>query len=276
VRIHVLEVGRLRFPQGWFECRSRAEIRRAVTRSLVRGPSDEIPILSYVVEHDDGHIVVDTGLNRTAIAGVLSNPVVGRILGATVESEEEVGPQMRARGLRPEDVRWVLPTHLDMDHAGGVGHFPNAECLVHREEWDTLRTVLGKFRCQPKLWPEWFAPKVYELRSEPFGSFDRSLPLTDQRDIVAVPTPGHSKGHVGIVIKHDGTHLFFGGDHLIRQNWFASDLRKGIEPLNFYQRLTMQTTRRIRSYVEQFRTILLPSHDAEAASNLAANTPLVI
>lgn len=42
---------------------------------------------------------------------------------------------MAARDIRPEQVRYVIPTHVHLDHAGGAGammaRFPNAQLLVH-------------------------------------------------------------------------------------------------------------------------------------------------
>lgn len=100
------------------------------------GPQDAIPILSYVIEHDDGHIVIDNGGDHATAERLRSSRFNKHLADMRVEPNDEIGPQMRARGLRPEDVRLVIPTHLHVDHSAGVGHFPNAEVLVHRTEWE--------------------------------------------------------------------------------------------------------------------------------------------
>jgi glyoxylase-like metal-dependent hydrolase (beta-lactamase superfamily II) len=275
VRVHVIEVGSITFPRGWWEAHTRAAVARSVLRG-VGGPEDEIPILSYVVEHDEGHIVVDTGFHHATAERVSRNPLFRRIARVKVDAGDVVAAQMRSRGLRPEDVRLVLPTHLDMDHAGGVGYFPNAEVRVHRSEWEYRKTLGGRLRFQPRSWPDGFSPTLYDLAPNAYGAFERSLAVADRRDVTIVPTPGHSRGHVGIVVKANGRSLFFGGDHLIRQSWFARDMAAGIEPPNLYPRLARDTNARIRRFVADTPTILLPSHDAEAAAHLAALEPLKI
>lgn len=240
------------------------------------GPADAIPILAYVVEHNDGHLVIDTGASATVARRLRSSPWTRLVTEMSVEPDDEVGPQMRALGLRPEDVRLVLPTHLHVDHAGGVDHFPNAEVLVHRPEWERRRRRFAyEWRIQEEeSWPASLRPTLYDLTPEPYGPFERSLPLTDRGDVVALPTPGHTRGHVAFAVRATDLTLLFTGDHIIRQSWYVADLSRGMDPVNFIQRLTDDTNRRLRRFVERNPTLLLPSHDAEAVRNLARWEPL--
>jgi glyoxylase-like metal-dependent hydrolase (beta-lactamase superfamily II) len=69
---------------------------------------------SYLVVEDGRAAFVDTGTNHA----------VPRLLGT-----------LEALGLAPDAVDWVIPTHVHLDHAGGVGalmqHLPTATVLVH-------------------------------------------------------------------------------------------------------------------------------------------------
>jgi N-acyl homoserine lactone hydrolase len=130
---------------------------------------------------------------------------------------EEVDAQMRAQNLAAEDIRRVVLTHLDWDHTGGLGHFPNAEALVHRPEYECA-SPFGRLRYQPELWPPGFEPTVYDLEPEPFGPFTESKPLTESGDVRLVPVPGHSIGQVGVIVRTDGPPLFFAADHMLRQD----------------------------------------------------------
>lgn len=282
MRVHTIEVGWLQFPKGWFRSRTRRQFLAALMRGAKSGGRpDAIPILSYVVEHDDGHIVIDTGGDHAIAERMRSSRFAGHVVDMRVEHNDEIGPQMRARGLRPEDVRWVAPTHLHVDHSAGVGYFPNADVLVHRTEWEARKTfghspIGGPWKIQQGSWPRSLQPRQYDLTPEPYGPFDRSLPLTDGSDVFALPTPGHTKGHVAIAVRTAELTLLFTGDHLIRQSWYAADLSRGMQPLNFNQRLTNDTNRRLHAFIKEFPTIVLPSHDAEAAQNLARWEPLKI
>lgn len=214
--------------------------------------------------------------------------VLGRLAEVRVEPNDEIGPQMRARGLRPEDVRLVLPTHLHFDHSAGVGHFPNAEVLVHRAEWEVRKAFDGHWRFQEESWPSLLQPSKYDLAPDPYGPFDASLPLTDRGDVLVLPTPGHTRGHVAIAVRTANLTLLFAGDHLIKQSWYEEDLSPGEEPFNkqnelwapgpisFFKRINHDTSRRILAFIEQYPTLILPSHDAEAAENIARWEPLRI
>lgn len=268
MRVHVVPTGTLVGNETFM----RGE---AWSSALRRYRPIEFPAYCYILEHDDGHIAIDTGMTSRArtprlLRRLVPNPVMG--------AEEEIGPQMRAVGLRPEDVRLVIVTHLDWDHVGGVGHFPNARVIVHRPEFEFAGTFRGKMRYQPKLWPHTFAPELYDLDPEPFGPFPQSKTVTDRGDVRLVPIPGHSIAQVGAVVETSGRSLFFGADHMLRQDWFVEDYARGrLKQLGlFYPKQAVETSRRIYSFAEQFPTILLPAHDAEAVGRLSAMEPLKV
>src|SRR5438552_286660 len=57
VRVHVIQTGQLASKEAVFRSRSRLGIATA----FVRGGWFKFPVYAYVVEHDDGHLVIDTG-----------------------------------------------------------------------------------------------------------------------------------------------------------------------------------------------------------------------
>jgi glyoxylase-like metal-dependent hydrolase (beta-lactamase superfamily II) len=71
---------------------------------------------------DAAYLIVDTG--RAAFVDTGTRHALPRLLGA-----------LATLGLSTEDVDWVIPTHVHLDHAGGVGPLmqalPNATLLVH-------------------------------------------------------------------------------------------------------------------------------------------------
>jgi glyoxylase-like metal-dependent hydrolase (beta-lactamase superfamily II) len=197
----------------------------------------------------------------------LFQSLVGREVSLT--AEDEIGPQMQAVGLNP-DVRLVILTHLDWDHAGGIAHFPNAEFLVHRPEFEFSKKVMGKLRYNPKLWPSTFAPTLYDLDADPLGPFSESKAVTDRGDIRLVPIPGHSIAQVGVVVEGDGKRMFFGADHMLRDDWFREDVPAGrLLQLGFYPEQARATSRLIHEFITAEPTILLPAHDADAPARLA-------
>ncbi|XUM21916.1 MBL fold metallo-hydrolase [Bradyrhizobium oligotrophicum S58] len=88
-----------------------------------------------LIESDDGLVLVDTGIGSGDIAAParLGARWV-RQAAPRLDASETALQQVRALGFSPDDVRHILLTHLDRDHAGGIGDFPKAKVHVHRAE----------------------------------------------------------------------------------------------------------------------------------------------
>lgn len=263
MRIHVIETGRITFRKAFLDAPEQALLR--FLNGLFRPEKMSIPIHAYVLEHPDGLIMIDTGLHAEARIPRWLHRFVNV---GPVEPSEEVGPQMRVRGLRPSDVRWVIPTHLHLDHAGGLHHFPDAEILVHRPEYEKRpKERRADYR---HLWPEWLDPRLYDLDPEPYHSFPAHKRLAP--DIGLVPIPGHSPGQVGVLVDTDGPTLFFSGDHCLTQERFVSDLAVGRLVMGGLKdpKTARQTSRNIAAFVREVPTMLIPAHDHTVAARLAA------
>ena len=259
MQIHVFQTGRL--------IGNRTFLRGERWSSLLRrAESIEFPVLTYVIEHPDGLVAIDTGMGAGTRVPFTQRRFVPQ---PVITAADEIGPQMRARGLRTEDVRHVVLTHLDWDHAGGLRHFPQAEVFVHRPEHEFAGTLPGRMRYRPADWPQAFSPTVYDLADEPCGAFPQSRELVAGVRVVSLS--GHSAGQVGVIVDEGGRQLFFVADHVLRQDWFLEDLAAdrllglGI----FFREQAIETSRRLARFVQERTTVLLPSHDAAAPARLA-------
>jgi glyoxylase-like metal-dependent hydrolase (beta-lactamase superfamily II) len=233
------------------------------------------PVFSFVLEHPEGLIAIDTGVNPRVRVPHAQRRFAPQPIALP---EARLDLQMRKRGLRPEDVRTIVITHLDWDHAGGVEHFPSAEVLVHGREFRSASTLLGRARYQPRTWPSDFAPTLFELDSEPVGPFPRSREVTEAGDVRLVDLPGHTAGQVGVIARVDRVALFFAADHVLRQDWYLQDLHAGrmLGLGQFFPDLAVKSSRRIARFAAQTRTVLLPSHDPETPARLASRSVLSV
>src|SRR5262245_48255579 len=80
----------------------------------------------WLVESDDGLILVDTGIGQADLSDVAGR--LGRWFQWAVRPDTDPGTtalgQIARLGFDPRDVRHIVPTHLDLDHAGGLPDFP--------------------------------------------------------------------------------------------------------------------------------------------------------
>src|SRR5881397_3851744 len=86
-----------------------------------RIPADErnrIPLAlrCLLVEHDDGLVLVDTGIGDKDDAKF--RDIYG-VENAGTRGRTRLEDALQDRGVVPEDIRWVINTHLHFDHAGG-------------------------------------------------------------------------------------------------------------------------------------------------------------
>jgi glyoxylase-like metal-dependent hydrolase (beta-lactamase superfamily II) len=263
-RVHTIRTGRL--------LGNRTFMRGDGWSSLLRRPSPfEFPAHSFVLERPNGLIAIDTGLSPRVRS---PRPRLQRRFVPDPRFEVEIDEAMRAQGLDPGDVRQVVLTHLDWDHAGGLAHFPNAEVLVHRPEHEFAATFQGRMRYEPKLWPPAFSPTLYDLDPEPFGPFPSSKAVGDDGNIRLVPIPGHSIGQVGVIVPTERAQIFLCADHVLRQDWFLEDFGAGrLLGLGiFFPKQARETSERVHELVKDTPTVLVPSHDAEAPDRVATGT----
>jgi glyoxylase-like metal-dependent hydrolase (beta-lactamase superfamily II) len=169
-----------------------------------------------LVETDaHGLVLVDTGIGHR----VSEEParLMTRMNRWTLRprflQEESALTQVRARGFAPKDVRHVVVTHLDVDHAGGLQDFPHARVHVHAPELADARRKPGNSRYDAGLWRHVADWNCYEVAGDTWFGFGavrclRGLPP----EVLIVPLPGHTGGHSGVAITANGRWLLHAGD----------------------------------------------------------------
>jgi glyoxylase-like metal-dependent hydrolase (beta-lactamase superfamily II) len=178
------------------------------------GPAD-IVCHTLLVETADSLVLVDTGLGvddmkhrhrRLGVPFTVAFRVVGDV-------EQSALHQIRALGHDPADVRHIACTHLDLDHAGGLPDFPDAEVHVFAPERDaavnpSLRDRARYPKCHLEHGPHW---KVHESGGDRWFGFE-SVRLLAGDDMLLIPLPGHSRGHTGVAVRDGDGWLLHCGD----------------------------------------------------------------
>jgi N-acyl homoserine lactone hydrolase len=268
VRVHAIQTGTVSIKERQRDGGGRS--RRNLPRVLMDSRwTEPLPILAWLVEHPEGLIVVDTGETaRVAEPGYFTpwQPYFRFGLREDVAPEQEIGPQLRALGFDPDDVRTVVLSHFHTDHAGGLAHFPRSEVISSRADYREARGLLGKLRgFLPQHWPEGFAPTLTDLPDRPFGPFEASATLTAAGDVHLVPTPGHTSAHLSVAIDGGDKVVFLAGDASYTEQLMLAGRPDGVSPDPARARDTLA---RIRRLAAERPTIYLPTHDPESTLRL--------
>ncbi|GIK42934.1 MAG: N-acyl homoserine lactonase family protein [Chloroflexota bacterium] len=275
MRIHSIQTGRVVVKKSQQQGGRGRGVLRLVNTMLDPIWTEPLPILAWVIEHPEGVIVIDTGETaRTAEPGYFPwwHPYFKLGVQASVKPGDEIGPQLRALGIPPAELRWLVMTHLHTDHAGGLYHFPQSEIFVSREEYELASGLMGRLRGYlPHHWPAWFKPRLVDFNPEPVGPFPESFTLTKAGDVHLVPTPGHTDGHLSVILQQDGLSYFFAGDASYTEQMMLDQIVDGVS-LNI--QIARQSLKRIHHYVQARPTVYLPSHDPGSAKRLATRQPV--
>jgi glyoxylase-like metal-dependent hydrolase (beta-lactamase superfamily II) len=169
-----------------------------------------------LVEGADGLVLIDTGYGTNDIAKPrqLGRPFNALIRPQLVQAETAVS-QVRALGFDPADVRHVVVTHLDLDHAGGLSDFPGAEVHLFAAEHEAAMKPSWRARSRyiPAHWahgPRWVTHRTDGDEWLGFESV-RILPGADP-DVLLIPLPGHTRGHTGVAVRRSEGWLLHCGD----------------------------------------------------------------
>jgi glyoxylase-like metal-dependent hydrolase (beta-lactamase superfamily II) len=164
-----------------------------------------------VVETDhDGLVLLDTGFGLLDCARPTQrlSRFFLQLLDPDFREELTAVRQIEAMGYCAEDVRHIVLTHLDFDHAGGLDDFPEASVhMLHDEVNDAVRqrSWLDRQRYRPQQWGSYERWQSYDSMSgERWFGFDcvRDIPGLPP-EILMVPLVGHTLGHAGIAVRED-------------------------------------------------------------------------
>ncbi|MGW4769906.1 MBL fold metallo-hydrolase [Nocardia sp. NPDC004278] len=172
-----------------------------------------------LIEHSTGLVLVDTGYGEQAVTRPevwvgsqiirRTRPVLDQVIARHVED----------LGFAREDVRDIIVTHLDLDHAGGLADFPDATVHVYQAELDAVTGVYGRrerFRYRPLQFehgPKWTTYGESDSRDDHWFGLRAVQALGSlPPGILMVPLAGHTRGHVGVAVDTGNGWLLHAGD----------------------------------------------------------------
>ena len=238
-------------------------VPRTLWEKMIRPDAqNRIPmeLWSLVIESGEGLILVDTG------HGHRLSPKRRELLGLT--DDLRVDRRLADLGFAPEDVRFVINTHLHADHCGGntafrldgelTAAFPNATYFMQRLE--LADATYPNERTRNAYVCENFLPLINLCQDSEDGIvrvLSGDARITSEVQVKV--TPGHTRAHQVVIVESDGEAGVFLGDvaglavHLERLAWVPAF---DIEPL-----VSMETKRALRDWAWRQNALLFFQHD---------------
>lgn len=237
----------------------------------------EIPINVFLIEHRNGLVLFDTGMDPAIRAdpSYISSPLgrwlLDKIFQLSITPEDSLTHKLEALGFSAADVKLAIVSHLHFDHVGGISEIPDAELLVSAKEWEQLSALHPEH--------DWILREHIELPSakwcqidftstddpllRPFGS---SYDIFADGSMILLPTPGHTVGSMSLLVKsEDFPPLLCVGDLTYELDMLMNDRIPGRGDASSL----LESFAKVRALKEQLpNLIILPSHDSKASDVL--------
>lgn len=239
----------------------------------------EVPNNLFVLEHPDGLILFDAGLDPAVqtdpnyVNSTIGRFFYRRLFRLKMEPVETLTNKLAELGFNAASVCKVVVSHLHFDHVGCIAELPQAELLVSRDEWDQLssphpeRDFIFKEHIQhPEA--KWRLVD-FELTDDPlYAPFGGYHDVMNDGSMILLPTPGHTPGSLSMLVRIEGkAPVLLVGDLTYQADLLMNDRVPG----------TGNKARLLASYakvrglkVQLPDLVVLPSHDF-AAQGLLSN-----
>ena len=228
----------------------------------------QLPVCCYLLEHPKGLILVDTGWCREiSPEGVYDAKAVARVLPPHLAAffhpylpaGHAIHEQLSERGIKPEDLAYVLLTHLDADHVADLKQVNRAgHILLPEDEYFWSCRTVYKARQPRSLWLDQPIERQY-YRGSPLGPMRWAIDLFGDESIQLVNLPGHTDGQAAILVQDGAGFVLLAADAAFSpRNW-----QERITPgFGFNRELQLKSLDWIRTMAEKpnCRAVLC-SHD---------------
>ena len=236
------------------------------------------PITSYAIEHRDGLVLFDTGVDPALVSDpdYISSPIgrfiLNKVFRFHVGPEDALDKQLEAVNLATADVSKVVVSHLHFDHIGGIAHVPQAELLVSNADWQRLNA--------PNPERDWFLrehielpganwqPIEFEPTDDPLlAAFGVCYDCMGDGSMILLPTPGHTPGSMSMLVRSQGLPpLLFVGDLTYELDPLRNDQVPGIGDAE-QLKASFAKVRELNEALPDL--VVIPSHDPFASEALA-------
>lgn len=184
------------------------------------------PVTVVVIRHPkEGVVLFGAGLPDD-MGGLGARRLRGSALAPFKELPgQDVVTALGRRGIKPEDVKWVILPDLAPEWAGRPGAFPNATIVVSSQAWTApKRRALEKDMPDPRAFIPEERLKLMDFSQKPaYGTFRHGIDLFNDGTVILIDLDGGAAGGMGAWVNQDsGSLLLTGPAAFVYDNIFDS------------------------------------------------------
>lgn len=198
-KLYVMDNGRMSMDKNWMIAMHNPA---TVTNPNAQTEFVEFPIYTVLIDHPAGKILFDTACNPNSMGPE------GRWTEATqqtfpYQASEEcyLHNRLEQLNVRPEDIKFVVASHLHLDHAGCLEMFTNATIIVHEDELNgTLQSYARNQKEGAYIWADIDAWIKNNLQWQTIKRNEDNVQLADGIKVLNFGS-GHAWGMIGLHVE---------------------------------------------------------------------------
>ena len=235
MKLYILYIGQIHMPS-----------KGHMTPGKDEGVPVSFPAYCYLIDHPKGKVLVDCGMHN-------GGPAV-------VREEDQIVNRLAELEIKAEDIKYVVMTHLHVDHAAYMTSFPNATFIVRKQE---LKSAWWPESCEKGyVYDDYKDTRKYHfLQPDDQEIFDVFL----DGSILLIDTKGHTRGHQSVVLDlpETGKTVLVGDASSFREN-MDEKILPGYCSNSWY---AMQSLEKLK-HLEEEGYFLIFGHDIEQQKSL--------
>ncbi|MBS2025370.1 MAG: MBL fold metallo-hydrolase [Deltaproteobacteria bacterium] len=186
---------------------------------------------TFLIRHPKGVYLIDASMGSDTAGDLDKSPFWFRLQFGDAKSAKPLKVLLAEAGVKPEEVTAVLLTHTHWDHTGGLAELPNARVIMSAADADWILKQQD-FLIEGNM-PRHFdtvKDRIDRLKFDgpPTDGFPASQDVLGDGSIIAIPTPGHTRGSTSYFVRSsDGHRWLFIGDAAWVKEGFEEPATKG-------------------------------------------------
>lgn len=200
IKVHVLQTGKVKVDKALPFYKSPLGFTGLFSK---KENKITLPVSTYLIEHPKGLILFDTGWSKNIRDAKQKKLSFGEISSGVLPEGQAIDEQLAKLGYQPEDLDFVLLSHLDGDHIGGIPYLAKAkQFMVSQQEMHATKGWQRNIRYDQKYWKD-VNFKLVHFNANGIGPKNASYDLFQDGSVQLVWTPGHSNGLMSILITNE-------------------------------------------------------------------------
>ncbi|MDQ0494682.1 AhlS family quorum-quenching N-acyl homoserine lactonase [Paenibacillus brasilensis] len=198
-KLYVMDNGRMSMDKNWIIAMHNPA---TINNPNASTEFTEFPIYTVLIDHPEGKILFDTACNPNSMGSEGRWAESTQLASPWVASEEcYLHNRLEQLNVRPEEIRYVIASHLHLDHAGCLEMFMNSTVIVHEDELNgALQNYARNVKEGAYVWADIDAWIKNHLQWKTIKRHQDNLELAEGINILNFGS-GHAWGMIGLHIE---------------------------------------------------------------------------